>query len=80
MGTRRRGAASCERWVVNKVRALGSWYTKGVDNGSRLRKAINHAGSINELRIIIHEFFEATEEMPLAFPKATHEIVEAGSL
>ena len=79
-GTRRRGAASCERWVVNKVRALGSWYTKGVDNGSRLRKAINHAGSINELRIIIHEFFEATEEMPLAFPKATHEIVEAGSL
>ena len=79
-GTRRRGAASCERWVVNKVRALGSWYTKGVDNGSRLRKAINHAGSINELRIIIHEFFEATEEMPLAFPKATHEIAEAGSL
>ena len=79
-GTRRRGTASRERWVVNKVRALGSWYTKGVDNGSRLRKAINHAGSLNELRTIIHDFFGATEEMPLAFPNAAHEIVEAGGL
>ena len=78
--TRRRGTASRERWVVNKVRALGSWYTKGVDNGSRLRKAINHAGSLNELRTIIHDFFGATEEMPLAFPNAAHEIVEAGGL
>ncbi len=79
-GTRRRGTASRERWVVNKVRALGSWYTKGVDNGSRLRKAINHAGSLNELRTIIHDFFGVTEEMPLAFPNAAHEIVEAGGL
>ena len=79
-GTRRRRAASRERWVVNKVRALGSWYTKGVDNGSRLRKSINHAGSINELRTIIHDFFGATDEMPVAFTNAPHEIVEAGGL
>ena len=79
-GMRRRRAASRERWVVNKVRALGSWYTKGVDNGSRLRKSINHAGSINELRTTIHDFFGATDEMPVAFTNAPHEIVEAGGL
>src|SRR5207248_3297821 len=28
-----------ERWVVNKLRALGSWYTKGFVNGSHLRTA-----------------------------------------
>ena len=28
-----------DRWVVNKVRALGSWYTKGLENGSHLRTA-----------------------------------------
>ena len=26
-----------DRWVVNKLRALGSWYTKGLENGSHLR-------------------------------------------
>ena len=77
-GTPRRGAASRERWVVNKVRALGSWYTKGIDNGSRLRTAINHAGSIDELRIVIHDFFGAAEELPLAFPNGAHKIVETG--
>ena len=42
-----------ERWVVNKLRALGSWYTKGQRGGSQLRTAINHAESIGELRDII---------------------------
>jgi nifR3 family TIM-barrel protein len=46
-----------ERWVINKLRALGSWYTKGLDNGSHLRVAINSAQSIAELREIIHQFF-----------------------
>ena len=73
-GTPRRGAASRERWVVNKVRALGSWYTKGIYNGSRLRTAINHAGSIDERRIVIHDFFGAAEELPLAFPNGAHKI------
>src|ERR1700724_3345924 len=27
-------AGSHHRWVINKLRALGSWYTKGLDNGS----------------------------------------------
>jgi tRNA-dihydrouridine synthase B len=46
-----------DRWVVNKLRALGSWYTKGFDNGSRLRTAINSAESLDQLRGIISEFF-----------------------
>lgn len=47
-----------ERWVVNKLRALGSWYTKGMDGGSQLRVAINSAESIPHLKQIICDFFE----------------------
>jgi tRNA-dihydrouridine synthase B len=50
-------AVGHDRWVVNKIRALGSWYTKGIDNGSRLRTAINSAESIDALREIIDAFF-----------------------
>jgi tRNA-dihydrouridine synthase B len=46
-----------ERWVINKLRALGSWYTKGFEGGSALRVAINSAQSIPELRDVIAEFF-----------------------
>jgi len=49
-----------ERWVVNKLRALGSWYTKGLENGSHLRSAINSAPSLATLRQLIAEFFCAT--------------------
>ena len=38
-----------DRWVVNKLRALGSWYTKGLENGSHLRTAINSAPSLDQL-------------------------------
>jgi len=48
-----------DRWVVNKVRALGSWYTKGLENGSHLRTSINSASSLGALRQIIGEFFSA---------------------
>jgi tRNA-dihydrouridine synthase B len=46
-----------DRWVINKLRALNSWYTKGLDNGSHLRVAINAAESIPQLRAIIEDFF-----------------------
>src|SRR5471030_138384 len=46
-----------ERWVVNKVRALGSWYTKGLDNGSHLRTGINSVPSLDALRQLIATFF-----------------------
>jgi nifR3 family TIM-barrel protein len=46
-----------ERWVINKLRALNAWYSKGLDNGSRLRVAINACESIDQLRDLIGEFF-----------------------
>ena len=46
-----------DRWVINKLRALNSWYTKGLDNGSHLRIAINKAESIPHLRAIVEDFF-----------------------
>ena len=48
-----------ERWVVNKLRALGSWYTKGLENGSELRSALNGAESVGELRALVGRFFFA---------------------
>jgi len=48
-----------ERWVINKLRALGSWYTKGLEGGAQLRVAINSAKSIEELRDIISTFFSS---------------------
>ena len=53
-------ALSRERWVINKIRALGSWYTKGLDGGSHLRTAINSAGSLPQLRELIGTFFLAS--------------------
>jgi tRNA-dihydrouridine synthase B len=46
-----------DRWIINKVRALGSWYTKGLEGGSRLRTAVNCAESLTELRDRIVGFF-----------------------
>ena len=57
MHERVREGLSHDRWIVNKLRALGSWYTKGLDNGSHLRTAINRAESLAELREIIDAFF-----------------------
>jgi tRNA-dihydrouridine synthase B len=51
------GARGREKWVINKLRALCSWYTKGLDGGSHLRVRVNSAQSIPELREIIDEFF-----------------------
>jgi tRNA-dihydrouridine synthase B len=48
-----------DRWVINKLRALNSWYTKGLDNGSHLRVAVNQAESVSQLREIIEQFFAA---------------------
>ena len=61
-GTRQsRTPESRERWVVNKLRALGSWYTKGLHDGSHLRTAINRAESVTELRDVIDRFFVRSE-------------------
>jgi tRNA-dihydrouridine synthase B len=52
-----RTARGRERWVINKVRALGSWYTKGFEHGSHLRVAINRSESLAGLRETICAFF-----------------------
>ena len=46
-----------DRWVVNKLRALGSYFTKGLDGGSHLRTAINQAESLPILIAAIEGFF-----------------------
>jgi tRNA-dihydrouridine synthase B len=51
-------AARHERWVVNKLRALMSWYSKGLHNGGHLRTAINAASSVAHARDIVEGFFE----------------------
>jgi tRNA-dihydrouridine synthase len=69
--TRRAAAAqapagrSRERWVVNKVRALCAWYSKGLDGGSQLRLRVNSVQSVSELRDVIGDFFlEGAHPMP----------------
>jgi hypothetical protein len=52
-----RDGRSRERWVINKLRALCAWYTKGLDGGSALRVRINSAESLAHLRAIVTEFF-----------------------
>jgi tRNA-dihydrouridine synthase B len=50
-----------ERWVINKLRALMSWYSKGLHNGGHLRTAINSADSIAQVRDTIQQFFANAE-------------------
>ena len=56
-GSSARPEASHERWVINKLRALCTWYTKGFESGSHLRIAVNSAKTIAGLESLIHEFF-----------------------
>jgi tRNA-dihydrouridine synthase B len=49
--------ASRRRHVINKVRALAAWYTKGLENGSHLRQRINHVDSIAGMREAVCAFF-----------------------
>ena len=51
-----------DRWVINKVRALGSWYTKGLENGSHLRIAINRAESLEALQEVVESFFSESPD------------------
>jgi tRNA-dihydrouridine synthase B len=58
-GSPPRTARGHERWVINKLRALCSWYSKGLDCGGHLRIRVNSAESIDELRAIVRTFFLA---------------------
>jgi tRNA-dihydrouridine synthase B len=52
-----REAVGKERWVINKIRALCSWYTKGFEGGAQFRIGVNSAKSIAELEDLIQHFF-----------------------
>jgi tRNA-dihydrouridine synthase B len=52
-------ASRRDRWVINKTRALMSWYSKGLDGGSWLRVQVNSAESIGALIDIVEAFFFA---------------------
>lgn len=54
-------AKSRERWVVNKVRALCTWYTKGLDGGSHLRIAVNAAPTVDAVRELVDRFFRTPD-------------------
>ena len=68
---RPREAKGRERWVINKLRALCAWYSRGIDRGSHLRVRINSATSIQELRDIVDQFFLRPESA------AIHSVREA---
>ena len=67
-GSRR--ASRHERWVINKLRALVSWYSKGLHNGGHLRTAVNSAESIEQLRDITRQFFVQTEPATVSHASA----------
>jgi tRNA-dihydrouridine synthase B len=63
-----RPARGHERWVINKLRALCTWYTKGFDSGSHLRIAVNAAESLDEVREVVDRFFAAPSGAPFRAP------------
>lgn len=73
-------AKSRERWVVNKVRALCTWYTKGLDGGSHLRIAVNAAPSVHELRELVDRFFRAPDTFVSRAAPAADDAVDVAAL
>ena len=57
LGAGSREAVGKERWVINKIRALCSWYTKGFEGGAQFRIGVNSAKSVAELQNLIETFF-----------------------
>jgi hypothetical protein len=45
--------------VINKLRALCSWYSKGFDGSSQFRVRVKACASLPELREIVAEYFAA---------------------
>jgi len=50
-------AQTHDRWVVNKIRALAGYYSKGIESGAQLRSAINSTESVDALRHLIDAFY-----------------------
>jgi tRNA-dihydrouridine synthase B len=73
----REKARGHDRWVINKIRALCSWYSKGFDCGSHLRVRVNSCESIPQLREIIDEFFFAAPPAELSGGRPSADLVPA---
>ena len=56
-GTAAERAVGRERWVINKLRALCAWYSKGIEGGSDFRVRINSAASIRQVYDLIDTYF-----------------------
>jgi tRNA-dihydrouridine synthase B len=50
-----------DRWIINKLRALMPYYTKGFENGSHLRTAVNLATTLANVRELILTFFTSSD-------------------
>lgn len=48
-----------DRWVINKIRALAGYYTKGIEGGAELRQMLNTTPTLPQLRDRIRGFFLA---------------------
>lgn len=46
-----------DRWVINKLRALGGYYTKGFESGAEFRAGLNTVDGLDALRGLIGRFF-----------------------
>jgi len=55
-----------ERWVINKLRALCAWYSKGLEGGAEFRTTVNHVNSIQQLTDTIRAAFYAERELTSA--------------
>ncbi len=62
----RGGQATHDRWVINKIRALAAYYTKGFEQGAHLRTTLNRVDSLVELRASIVSFFDEPASTPRA--------------
>ncbi|MEQ1727568.1 MAG: tRNA-dihydrouridine synthase, partial [Vicinamibacterales bacterium] len=52
-----------EKWVVNKIRALCSWYTKGMEGGSELRTSVNQAIALSNLVSTLEAHFRLPDSV-----------------
>ena len=48
-----------DRWVVNKIRALIAWYSKGIEGGAEFRSKINTTDNVADLIALIGSTFGA---------------------
>jgi nifR3 family TIM-barrel protein len=58
-------ASGRERWIINKIRALAAWYTKGLVGGAALRTEINQTQSINQLKQVVMKAFVPAEQLEI---------------